>query len=265
MSLHPMDDAVEVRLGRFRPFVTYEGGIAGSGGLPMMERSLAARKITGAYYPANFGWRDLGALVIIKKVGGMADLWLSVTNGVGGGGAGGGSYYRGQLVRTNDMGDAMYSVGVVAKPVKGLRLNASYSINKHDDVALSDGTVPSFDRSGYSAGFEFKSEMGLWLDGEYMFFERADKDASGETELKGWYVRAGYWVMPKTLQVTARYEMYEAGKTNSTEDKGMGLAIMYKLSQFMFMLEYYSFDGEAGSSYTDEDPTTLRGRFQVAF
>ncbi|VAX18334.1 hypothetical protein MNBD_NITROSPINAE03-194 [hydrothermal vent metagenome] len=274
MSLHPMGDALEIRVGRFKPFITYEAGVSSSRNLLMLDRSLAMKSINSGFFAADYEWRDLG--IMLKYNVGPAQLIYSITNGVGGAEEGGGSYFqRPRAFRSNDfVTTAAHSFGVIVNPMAGLRVNASYSFNKHDNSSVIDAVVIDADRSVYSVGFELNSESGFYADGEYASLKVETKDdlaliGGVPGTRSGYYVRAGFWVIPKSLILTARYEYFKNDPDGgiSAEDTLYTGAAMYILGPTRITLEYTSADGDANamSTYSSTDPTTLRARFQVAF
>ncbi|VAX17941.1 hypothetical protein MNBD_NITROSPINAE03-1116 [hydrothermal vent metagenome] len=274
MSLHPMGDALEIRVGRFKPFITYEAGVASSRNLLMLDRSLAMKSINSGFFGADYEWRDLG--IMLKYNVGPAQLIYSISNGVGGAQEGGGSYFQRQRAfRSNDfVTTAAHSFGVIVNPMAGLRLNASYSFNKHNNSSVIDAVVVDVDRSVYSVGFEFNSETGFYADGEYASLKVETKDdfallGGVPGTRSGYYVRAGFWVIPKSLILTARYENFKNDPDGgiSAEDTLYTGAAMYILGPTRITLEYTSADGDSNemSTYSSTDPTTLRARFQVAF
>jgi hypothetical protein len=130
-TLRPTD-TMEIRFGRFRPMVNFEGSITSSFGLQMIERSNAGKAHSGYMTPLG-SYRDLGLDIKIKT--GIADIKLAVTNGLGNNSsANAGGSFGPRPVRTNAMLDAMYSLGVIAKPAPGLTVHAAYSMNKHDNA-----------------------------------------------------------------------------------------------------------------------------------
>ena len=264
LSLYPNDGAMEVRVGRFRPMVNYEGGMTSSFGLQGIERSEVGQTHSG--YMTPFGsYRDLGVLVKFKTD--VADFLVSVTNGLGNASdAQVGGDLRKKTVRSNKLFDAMYSLGVIAKPVPGLVVHASATMNKHDNAvaAIGDGgadTVVDIDRTAYSAGLKYKHDSGAWLDGEYMFGQRGGDDVHGEDELKGFFARVGYAIVPKVVNINARYGSIEKGKSSSTTDTQTGVAVNYWFSpKASATLEYETHNKDVG-----EDVNALRARAQVKF
>ncbi len=256
-------DTISLRFGRFRPMYNYEGQITSSAGLQDMERSQIGKNSSGYMFPMG-SFRDLGAEIKIKTE--MAVIKIAVTNGVGNAkNAVGGGSFRPRSVRSNAMLDAMYSIGVIAKPAEGLVVHAGYAMNKHDNAVLNTGdgdTVIDIDRTAYSAGLLYKHESGLWFDAEYMFGARGKDDLDGEDETKGYFVRVGFWAVPKTLDLNVRYDVIEKGKDDPPSDTQTTVAARYFVNKFVVTLEYAARDYESESK---NDDTALRARFQLKF
>jgi len=269
MSVNPTDTA-SITIGQFKPFVTFDG-LRSAAKLKSIERAKAMKDVSGGFFLTNNSFRDLGASLKLKKLG-PVDLLISATNGTGAGDARdvGGSVSSG-AVFANKAGDAAYSVGAIVNLADGMvRLNGSYSMNKHDNaVAKADKTTAIYiDRTAYSAGFEVDlKDVDLWLDGEYASLDRGSDDVSGEGSLTGYYVRAGFWIMPKTLEIVARYESEDdKGISKGTKDDaytttGISAGLNYYIEKnFKTQLEYVSFDPETGDSYG-----SIRANLQVTF
>jgi hypothetical protein len=110
--------------------------------------------------------------------------------------------------------------------------------------------------------FLYKSDSGLYADAEYFFGERGEDDLAGEDEMKGYFIRAGYWIAPKTLVVSARYDVLETGLDATVETKQTAISASYWVGgKFSGTLEYASRE----TDNSDYEPTALRLRLQVKF
>jgi phosphate-selective porin OprO and OprP len=90
---------------------------------------------------------------------------------------------------------------LILTPLKGLYLGGSY-YNGWDKVSKPDveGKSQVRDRLGFEAGYVLPR---FSVRGEYI----AGKD--GKTDRAGWYLTAGYFVLPQKLQFLVRYDTYD--------------------------------------------------------
>lgn len=269
MTLNP--GAVSIAIGQQKPYTNYDA-LRSASKLKNIERAAINRHAAASFFVTNNSFRDLGAFLKVKNLG-PATLLVSATNGTGAGSGRdvGGSISSG-AVFANGAGDAAYGVGVIVKLADGMvRLNGSYMMNKHDNVVLKDDKTAAADvnRSTYSAGFEVDlKNIGLWIDGEYVALTSDDEDFQlGGAETSGYYGRVGFWAMPKTLEVVARYENEDdKGVRAGTKDeafstKQITAGVNYYIDKnFKAQLEYAARDYEEG-----DDDTSIRANFQVKF
>jgi len=103
-------------------------------------------------------------------------------------------------------------------------------------------------------------DVGVWADAEYAALKSADKDTLlPGYESKGYYVRAGYYLIPKALDIYARYQGWdEISATGAKEKKNTGydIALRYQVDTFAFTLEYEKQDKDG----TSDDPARLAFR-----
>lgn len=265
MTLNP--GAASIAVGQFKPYTNYDA-LRSASKLKNIERAMAMKSTASGFFVDNNSFRDLGVSLKLKNLG-PATLLISATNGTGAGSARdvGGSISSG-AVFANAAGDAAYGVGVIVKLAGGMvRVNGSYMMNKHDNfVTKGDkSTAADVNRSLMSAGFEVDlKNVGLWIDGEYAALTSDDEDYQlGGSEVSGYYARAGFWAMPKALEVVARYENQDnkpnGGDTVSTSQITAGVNY-YIDKNFKAQLEYAARDYEEG-----DDDNTIRANLQVKF
>ncbi len=246
-----MGGGLSVRIGQYKPFTNQEAA-SSSKKLANIERAMVVKSTAKAFYVNNNSFRDLG-VQITKKIKGVGKFMLHVGNGLGAAGDGrdvGGKNSKGD-VTANAFGDVAIVFGVVLNPMKGLRINASYGSNQHDNAVVGKDTKVSIDRTIYSVGGKFSmGKTGLWLEGEYINFQSGSKDAAGENEIKGYYVRAGFKAT-KQLEALVRYESEEVGKTNAKETTGIAVGVNYYIHKLnKLQLEWYQKDPDGGDSYS---------------
>lgn len=240
--------AFDLTVGQYKPFINFEG-YSSAAKLGNMERSKVARMVNGGIFAANNSYRDLGAKFTFNDLGGIAQVQLSITNGGGANGAVrdvGGDVSGGDIT-SNAPGDVLLAVGVIAKPVDGLRINAAYANNKHDGL-VANATGPdaiNIDLTVYSVGAEFAVPgVGLVLDGEYSSLE----DNNSDNETKGYYVRGTFNVLPKQLAVVARFTAIDE---NNVEENAISAGLNYYIGDtFKAQAEYKNIDPDGGDSYS---------------
>jgi phosphate-selective porin OprO/OprP len=129
-----------------------------------------------------------------------------------------------------------------------MTLGASYSYSDGSQTALGG----DFTQDNIAVDVNFKY-MGWGIHGEY-FFENQDPDnGSGKVEPQGFYAQAGYFLMPKKLEVAARYAMIDcddglAGGSCSGNDElnEVGVSLNYHWSK-------HNLKGQLGYWLLNED------------
>ncbi|MBI5815866.1 MAG: hypothetical protein HZB29_09685 [Nitrospinae bacterium] len=281
-TVRPLGKNFDINIGQFRPYGSYEVGVVSGADIVNLDVFAAGSKQMAGFLAGSNNTRDRGIEFVVKNIAEIATLKISATNGYGNNGDVGGSLSGSKAIWSNGMLDAAYTAALIVKPFEGFRLNAGYGMNKHDNAVVnlnsysgtvgSDGTavtvtnsnsktVVDLDRKMYSAGFELDlHDAGLWIDGEYASLKADDKDTlKPGYEVKGWYLRAGYFLLPKTLELVACYEAAEeTAKTGAEKDKETQymLAARYHLDKLVFTLEYEKRDYDN----SNDDPTRLAFR-----
>ncbi|MBI4666317.1 MAG: hypothetical protein HY751_07915 [Nitrospinae bacterium] len=279
ITLRPLGDVLDINIGQMRPYGTYEVGITSGGKIENLDVYQAGKKqMTSFLADSGNNTRDRGVELVFKKLGGMADLRITATNGYGNNGDVGGSISGSKAIWANGTMDAAYTAALILTPVEGLRINAGYGINKHENAVvnvtsstadLTTGAVSSssskvvvdLDRSMYSVGAKLDvKDLGLWIDGEYAALKGADKDTlAGGYEVKGYYARLGYFLVPNTLELIGRYQGWDEIKSKGASEKkntGYDLGVRLHVDAFVFTLEYEKQDLDG----TSDDPTRLAFR-----
>lgn len=252
----------DINLGQFRPYGNYEVGVESGGKIDNLDTFKAGALQTSNFLALSNNTRDRGIEFVVKKLADVATLKVSVTNGLGNTGDGGGTI-SGGTVGGNAAFDAAYTVALIATPMEGLRLNAGYGLNKHENAVTSgDGAaVVDVDRSMYSIGGKLSlADIGLWLDAEYASLKNADKDTlKSGYEVKGYFARVGYFIIPKALDIFARYQGWDTKASASASEKkntGYDVNLRYRVDTFAFTLEYEKQDLDG----TSDDPARVAFR-----
>lgn len=283
LTLAPMD-MLDINVGQLRYMANYEASIQSGSTLQNFDASYGLDKIDKNLTALASNTRDRGLEIHLKKLGGMADIRITATNGVSQTSEVGGSYTGAKTVFSNGFGDAMYTGMVILKPIEGLRLNAAYGWNKHDKAVVkgaasstsadlttgkvtttSSDAVVDVDRKTYSVGGEFNlADLGLWIDGEYGNLTTDAKDTlMSDIEMKAGYARIGYFVLPKTAELVGRWESFDYTAKDVQKEKLTGYSITanYYIDKATVSLEYSKRDIDG----TSDDPASVRARFRLKY
>jgi hypothetical protein len=293
ITVRPLGKDVDINIGQFRPYGGYEVGIESGGKIDNLDTYKAGGLQSSTFLVGANNTRDRGVEFVVNKIADVMQLRLSATNGVGNNGdVGGSASGSGRGILSNGMGDAAYNAAVIVTPFDGLRLNAGYGMNKHENAVTSpaaspktdctlgaDGTtitctsstsssslVADIDRTLFSAGGKLDlSDLGLWIDAEYSSLKGADKDTvKPGYQVTGYYARVGFYVIPKALDVYARYQAWnETAKTGAAEKKNTGydVNVRYKVENFAFTAEYEKQDLDG----TSDDPVRVALRAVLTY
>ena len=252
----------DINLGQFRPYGSYEVDVTSGSKIDNLDTYKAGDSQSKKFLVLSNNTRDRGIEFVVNKLADIATLKVAVTNGLGNTADGGGTI-SGGTVGGNAAFDAAYTVGLIVTPMEGVRLNAGYGLNKHENAVTSgsDAAVVDVDRTKYSVGGMLNlKDVGVWADAEYAALKSADKDTLlPGYESKGYYVRAGYYLIPKALDIYARYQGWdEISATGAKEKKNTGydIALRYQVDTFAFTLEYEKQDKDG----TSDDPARLAFR-----
>jgi phosphate-selective porin len=168
----------------------------------------ADRSITSDYFSLG---RQNGAAAMGNFADGMLELSAGVYNGL----SDGEGINRGGV-------DTNHTAVVAARYHAMGKMNMAEEgdIGWTEDAALNIGASYSYsDATSAALGGDFTTDsiavdvnfkyMGWGIHGEY-FMDTQDADANSEdVEPKGFYVQAGYFLMPKKLELAARYAMID--------------------------------------------------------
>jgi hypothetical protein len=144
---------------------------------------------------------------------------------------------------------------LVFTPLKGLYFGGSY-YNGWDKVSKPDvaGKAQARDRLGFEAGYVLPR---FSIRGEYI----AGKD--GKTDRSGWYLMAGYFVLPQKLQFVVRYDTYDPNISkpdNTTTNYTIGGNFLF--NKWSKLQIDYTFRSEQGISVKND---YLAVQLQIGF
>jgi hypothetical protein len=130
---------------------------------------------------------------------------------------------------------------LILSPLKGLSIGAGYYSGWARPLKPDvKGKSQKRNRIGFDAAY---STTRLSLKGEYIY------GIDGITDRKGWYMQAGYFVIPLKLQVLAKYDTYDPNTT-----VGNNISTLYVLgANFNFntwsrVQVFYTFREEEGTA-----------------
>jgi phosphate-selective porin OprO/OprP len=237
--------AAQVRAGQFKTPFGFEQLYADPR-LLTIERSLVNDRLTLS--------RQLGA----QLWGDLLDKRLSYAVGVFNG--------NGVNNSANDNGKFLWAGRLAAAPWKGNLLGgpASWAIGgnafQSEDTALSlpdfnlDSTPTTPDRDnlftgkrrGYGFDTQFESgPFSLWAEYLQNHFEPTDARPFARFDSDGWYVQAGFFLVPKKLQAVLKHETFDPSRrvsANEVSNDTVGLNYYIKGNNLKLQLDYLRTD-----------------------
>jgi phosphate-selective porin OprO/OprP len=189
-------EAASLRFGQFKVPFSQESLTSGSD-LDTIDRAQAVSKLAPGFDIGASG-RDIG-VVAFGKIS-FVEYSLGVFNGAG--------------INKADTNDEKDLAGrVVIHPLSVLTLGASYYDGSYSPSA---GAAPAVrDRVGFEGALLYEA---VSLKAEYLQGE------DGETSKRGWYVQAGYSVIPKKLQGLVKFDSYDPDTSLSDNRTDIWLA-----------------------------------------
>lgn len=192
-------DFLQVQAGQFKVPFSYESLVADSK-LELIDRSQAVEALAGRTRDVigNENGRDIGVQVSgdLAKVNDfyLFDYTLGIFNGAG----------YDVTADNNGYKDIAARLGI--HPLKELEFGAS--LYQGEDIPAGGAKSQARNRYGFDGHFVTGP---LSLTAEYIH----GTDAAVQKE--GWYAQAGYFVLPKTLQLVAKYDTYYPSGTFKTD------------------------------------------------
>lgn len=161
-----------------------------------------------------------------------------------------------------------------SKPV--MLVSAAYAVSKDQagstntnlNGRLATTALGISDVTGYNA-FAGAKYSGASMHAEY--FHRAidpDNDAKDEEKAEGYYVQAGYLIVPKTIEVAARYEYFDPNDDSSDDlRKEYGIGVNYFINghRNKIQADFFKIKDESGKTKEGEEDNRLRVQYQLAF
>jgi phosphate-selective porin len=177
-------DAASLRVGQFKVPFSMESLTPGSD-LDTIDRSQAVSKLAPGFDIGASG-RDIGVLAFGKIS--ILEYSVGIFNGAG-------------INKTDTNNEKDLAGRVVIRPFSFLSLGASYYDGSYSESASAPPQVR--DRVGFEGAVLYGA---LSLKGEFLQAE------DGDTTKRGWYLQAGYFFLPKTLQGIAKFDSYDPDK-----------------------------------------------------
>jgi phosphate-selective porin len=227
-------DYFTITAGQFKLPFSLEN-LTSSNKLEMIDRaqSVEALAARGKDVIGNQNGRDLGiqvgGVILKNKNGALLEYRLGIFNGSG--------------INIADTANEAKDVGgrLVVNPIKGLSFGVS-AYNGWDKAIKPDEKGQSQVRNRFGMEASYVNPR-LSARGEYI------QGQDGVTDRKGWYLQAGYFIIPQKLQFLAKYDTYDPSTS-----KADNISILYVIgANFNFnswsrLQAFYTFREEEGAS-----------------
>lgn len=243
-----LSDYFTVTAGQFKIPFSFEN-LASSNKLEMIDRSqvveaLVARgkDVIGNQNGRDIGMQVSGSFFKIKNLP-VVEYRLGIFNGSG-------------INVADTANEAKDIVGrVIFTPAKGLSLGGGY-YNGWDKAIKPDvaGSSQVRNRFGIEASYV---ATRISLRGEYI------EGKDGKTSRAGWYIQAGYFVIPQKLQVLGKYDVYDPNLA-ATENISTNYVVgaNYNLNAWSRLQAFFTYRQEEGSSI---DNNYFSFQYQIGF
>jgi len=245
-----LNDYFNITLGQFRIPFSLEN-LTSMNKFELIDFSQAVDAMTarGKDVIGNQNGRDigvqLGGALIKKGNAALVEYRLGVFNGSG--------------INVADTANGTKDIAgrLIVNPLEGLSVGVSYY------NGLGKAIKPSADYIGRSQarnrlGFELSyTTPRLSIKGEYI------QGTDGSTEKEGWYGLAGYYIIPKTLQVVGKYDTFDP---NTTTDDNITInyvaGVNYNFNTWSRIQAFYTYRDEQGPSV---DNNYFSVQYQIGF
>ncbi|MEK6577371.1 MAG: porin [Nitrospirota bacterium] len=140
------------------------------------------------------------------------------------------------------------------------------SSNTNLSGRLASTALGVSDVTSYNAFIGVKYR-GASLHGEY--YQRAinpEKNGISDETGDGYYIQAGYFVVPKIVEVAARYESFDPNKDKNNDKRneyGGGINYFFKGHRNKIQADFFKIKDEAGKN--GDDDSRLRVQYQLSF
>lgn len=227
--------------------------LASSYKLDLIDRSQVVEALVarGKDVGGNQNGRDigvqLGGTILKVKDRPVVDYRLGIFNGKG-------------VNVADDNNDKDYAARLILHPVSGLDISGALYNGTRFVPAVTTGTNPTpsknvnRDRYGFDLSYTLKN---LTLSSEYIH----GKD--DQTNREGYYVKAGYYLLPKIFQLVAKYDFYDSDLSKvSNASTWYVFGANYFFTSNALLQVNYTVKQEQGTSI-DNNFTSLQ--FQINF
>lgn len=249
--------AVMVKLGQYKvPFGRQE--LTSSGSQQFVDRSAVSNTFARG--------RDIGVQLWGTPAGGKLDWRVGVFNG------------GGRTISRNDnddlqlnarlqwapFGDPKYSEGDFDSSDRPLFAIAGNLESNTREVAATTSTIAhqnAQDILGYDVVFKFR---GFSLFGEYFDRENDRNEDLSDFDDEGYNVQAGYFVIPKKLEVALRFAEYDPRADRDDDvrsETGAALGYYWNKHNHKLQMDYREIEDEARDAKDKE----LRLQYQIIF
>lgn len=165
-------------------------------------------------------------------------------------------------------------IQMTSKPV--ILVSAAYSAsedqagstNTNLNASLAATALGKSDVTGSNA-FVGAKYRGASIHGEY--FKRwigPEKNSVSDEKADGYYLQGGYFVVPKSMEVAARYEYFDPNKDASDDlrkEYGVGVNYFINGHRNKIQADLFKINDEAGKTKKGEEDNRLRVQYQLAF
>ncbi|HEX3384353.1 MAG TPA: porin [Mucilaginibacter sp.] len=245
-TAYKFGDFLKISAGQFKVPLSYES-LIGDSQLDFIDRSQTVEALAGRSKDVigNQNGRDLGLQIngSFAKINDyyLFDYTLGVFNGAG---------YN---VTTDNNNDKDFAGRFAIRPIKALSLGGS--LYEGEDVPT--GSTKSQVRNRY--GFD-----GQFVSGPFSVAAEYLHGTDGAINRDGWYAQAGYYVIPKFLQLLGKYDTYDPNKVNPTDRTYIYTAgVNFVFNQWTKLSVDYLFRHEEAAVQINND--ILEAQLQIAF
>lgn len=161
-----------------------------------------------------------------------------------------------------------------AKPV--MLVSAAYAVSRDQagstntnlNTRLATAALGVSDVTGYNA-FAGVKYNGASVHAEY-FHRTIDPDnaTKSDEDAEGYYVQAGYLIVPKTVEVAVRYEYFDPNDDASADlrqEYGIGVNYFINGHKNKIQVDFFKIEDDAGKTKDGEEDSRLRIQYQLAF
>ncbi|MBS1526689.1 MAG: hypothetical protein JST19_13615 [Bacteroidetes bacterium] len=203
-TAYKFGDFLKVSAGQFKVPLSYESLVSDSQ-LDFIDRSQTVEALAGRSKDiiGNQNGRDIGLQIngSFAKLNDhyLFDYILGVFNGAG---------YN---VTTDNNNYKDFAGRLVIHPIRALSFGGS--LYEGEDVPAATTKVPNpGSQVRHRYGFD-----GQFVSGPFSVGAEYLHGTDGAINRDGWYAQAGYYVVPKFLQILGKYDTYDPNKVNPTD------------------------------------------------